>query len=256
MTLASHNKSRAKRDMAENNITEPDPYKDEQALWSSYWQTWQSRGIEIDKLLAEWADRETQQLASPGAREEFHELCDHGCNRKVLAAIIALNRYSPRLETVWAMVVAPPEGRQKATRALENAAATLEAIFGSVIAAEDEKSKTAFANLGRISPSRMISELRLYIRLIQLAELLAVDTEAHSLDEVCKYVLSSYVERSTGRPHDRNVSGLIAEIATSSAYNEVAHRMWRNRHYERLDKHFSKLIEFLVAMSVVIARPA
>jgi hypothetical protein len=242
--------------MAENDKTEPDPYKEEQALWSAFREVQKFKGIDVDKLLTEWADQQTQQLTSPGAREEFDELCDHGCNPKVLAFTIALVRYSPHLETAWAMLVGPPEGRQKATRDLENAAATLETIFAGAIAAEDEKNKTEFANLGRISPSHMISELRLYSRLINLAGLLALETEAHSLVEVCKYILSAYVERSTGRPHDRNVSGLIAEIAKSSDYNEVAHRMWRNRHYERLDKHFSKLIEFLVAMSTLIARPA
>ena len=58
----------------------------------------------------------------------------------------------------------------------------------------------------------------------------------------------------TGRFHDRSVSGLIGEIVGSPDYNEVAHRMWRARNYERIEKHFSWIPRFLVAMSVVIAR--
>jgi hypothetical protein len=243
--------------MVSVDSSEHDEFAAEQALWSAYRESRRARGIDIDQQLAEWAEQEARKLGSPGAREDFNELCEHGCNQKVLAAIVALIRHSSGLEAMWAMVVGPPEGRQKATKALENAAATLEGIFGSEIGVSaDDKSKTDFANLGRISPAQMIDELRLYSRLINLAGLLAADTEAHSIGEVCKYVLSAYVERSTGRPHDRNISGLIAEIGKSVDYNEVAHRMWRNRNYDRLGKHFSKLIEFLVAMSVVIARPA
>jgi hypothetical protein len=87
---------------------------------------------------------------------------------------------------MWALIGGPPEGRRKAIRALENAAATLEVIFGRTIGvdAEDERTGKEFAQLGRISPRRMIAELRLYSRLINLPELLAVDTEAHSLEEV------------------------------------------------------------------------
>ncbi len=242
--------------MADNDRSEHDGYKEEQALWSAYRESRQSRKIDIDRLFAEWAAQEQQKLALPGAREDFAELCKHGCNPQVLAAIIALIRYSPRLEAIWAVIVGPPESRQQATRSLENAAATLEEVFGTFIAVEDEKDRAKFAKIERIPPSRMVSELRLYGRVINLAALLAVDTEAHSLGEVSKYILSSYANRTTGRFHDRNVSGLIGEIANSPEYNEVAHRMWRNRNYERLEKHFSRITEFLVAMSVVIARPA
>ena len=137
---------------------------------------------------------------------------------------------------------------------LENAAATLENVFRGFMTVEDENDRAEFAKIGRIPPSRMVSELRLYGRLINLAKLLAVDTEAHSLEEVSRYILSSYVNRATGRPHDKNVSGLIAEISNSTDYNEVAYRMWRNRNYERLEKHFSWIVDLLLAM--VIARPA
>lgn len=244
------------RDMAENNIPEPDPYKEEQALWSVYRQTRRSRGIDIDKVLAEWVEQEKQKLNSPGAREDFAELCKDGCHAQALAAIVMLIRNCPRLEGLWTMVVGPPENRQKATRTLESAAATLEEFLGVFISAEGEKDQAEFAKIGRIPPSRMISELRLYGRAIRMAELLAIETEAHSLIEVSKYILSSYVNQMTRSFHDRNVSGLIGETADSTDFNEVAHRMWRYRNYERLEKNFSWMTNLLVAMSIVINRPA
>ena len=242
--------------MTDTEKPEPNGYEVERAFWNTFRESRQATGIRIDQVLAEWASEEAQKLTSPGAREDFDELCADGCSPQVLAAIAAVFRYSPRSQRFWAMLVGPPEDRQKTKRILENAAATLEDIFGAFIAAEDEKDRAQFAKLGRIPLSRLVAELRFHIRFINSAESLAVDTEAHSLGEVSKYILSSYVKRRTGRFHDRNVSGLIGEIIASPDYNEVAHRMWRNRNYERLEKHFSRITEFLVAMSVVIAHPA
>jgi len=250
----AHNESEAGPDMAENDRPEPDGYQDEQVLWNAYRGSRQPRGISIDQLFAEWAGQEAQKLTSPGAREDFAELCKDGCNPQVLTAMIALIRSCPRLESIWATMVGPPENRQKVTRALENAAATLEEVFSGFMAVEDEKDRMEFAKIGRIPPSRMVSELRLYGRVITMAKSLAADTQAHSLEEVSRYLLASYVERATGRPHDKNVSGLIAEINNSPDYTEVAYRMWRNRNYDRLEKHFSWIIDLLLAM--VIANPA
>ena len=56
----------------------------------------------------------------------------------------------------------------------------------------------------------------------------------------------------TGRFHDGNVSGLLAEVFGPVDSNEVAQRMWRSRNYARLEKQFSKLTDFAVATSVVI----
>jgi hypothetical protein len=244
------------RAMPDNDKPQHHEYKDEQAFWNVYRESRRSRGIDVDQLYAEWAAEERQKLASPGAREDFEELCQHGCNPQVLALIVAVLRNSPRLEAMWAIVVGPPENREKAARALENAAAVLEEIFGAFTAVEDEKDRAELDKIGRIPPSRMVSELRLYGRLINRAKTLAKDTESHSLGEVSKFILSSYVERTTGRPHDRNVSGLIGEITNSPDFNEVAYRMWRNRNYDRLGKHFVWITNLLVAMSAVIARPA
>ena len=242
--------------MDENDKSEHDPYKEAQALWDEYRKIRQARGINIDQFFAEWAAEQTQGLPSPGARQDFDELCEHGCHPEVLAAIVAGLRNSPRLEAIWAMMVGPTENRQKTIQTLEKAAAKLEEIFGAFIAVEDEKDREEFAKIGRIPPSRLVSELQLYSRLINMAKSLAVDTESHSLGEVSKFILSNYVERTTGRPHDRCVSCLIGAVVNSSDYTEVAYRMWRNRNYDRLEKHFSWITDLLVAMSVVMARRA
>jgi hypothetical protein len=79
--------SRANCEMDEKDKSEHDPYKEEQALWNAYREIRQARGINIDQVLTEWAAKKAQELPSPGAREDFDELCKHGCNPQVLAAI-------------------------------------------------------------------------------------------------------------------------------------------------------------------------
>jgi hypothetical protein len=93
------------------------------------------------------------------------------------------------------------------------------------------------------------------MKFITFAERFSAYAELASLAEICKYVLASYVKRSTGRFHDRNVSALIGALTQSSDFNEVAQRMWRSRNYNRLDKHFSSIAALLVAMSVAMRQP-
>jgi hypothetical protein len=227
---------------------------DEVAFWKAYRETRRAKGFDIAKFYTDLAEGEKQRLTSPGAREDFTELCEAGCLQLVLAGIVTLLRYSPLLEGFWTEMVGHPENREKATRALENAAQKLEKLFNSVIASENEGKNVEFAKIGRLPVSQVISELRIYIRFINFASSLSADTETRSPVELSKYLLSSYVRVMTGRFHDRSVSGLVGEVSASPEYNEVAHRMWRTRNYVRIDKHFSWMTRFLVAMSIVIAQ--
>ena len=207
-------------------------------------------------MYAELATEQEQKLALPGAREDFAELCKDGCLPLALAALTTLLRYSPRLEQFWTELVGRPDNRDKVARTLENAAQTLENLFGNIIALEKEGKNSEFAKIGRLSVSRLVSELRFHVRFINFASAFSADTETRSPVELSKYLMTSYVRRMTGRFHDRSLSGLIAEVSGPADYNEVAHRMWRNRNYGRLEKHFSRMTRFFVAMSVVIAHTA
>ena len=226
---------------------------DELALWNTYREIRRGKGINVDRIFTELAAEQKSRLRSPGAREDFTELCNDGCLPLALAALVALLRFSPLLEEFWIEMVGRPDNREKATRNLENAVQTLQGLFGNVIALEKEGKNIDFAKLGRLPVSQVISELRFYIKLINFADSFSAETQTRSPEELSKYLLTSYVRRMTGRFHDRSVSGLLAEVTDSAEYNEVAHRMWRSRNYDRLEKHFSWMTKFLVAMSVVIA---
>ena len=229
---------------------------DELSLWNGYREVYRAKGIDIAQLYAVLAREQEQRLPSPGARKDFAELCKDGCLPLALAALTTLLRYSPLLEQFWTELVGHPDNRDKVARSLENAARALENLFGNIIALEKKETNPEFAIIGRLPISLLVSELRFHIKFISFAGTLSADTETHSSVELSKYLLTSYVRQMTGRFHDRSVSGLIGEVVGPQDYSEEAHRMWRNRNYDRIEKHFSGMTRFLVAMSVVIAHTA
>ncbi len=51
--------------------------------WLAYWNDFRearfAKGIDVARLYANWAAELKEGLTSPGAREEFAELCEAGC---------------------------------------------------------------------------------------------------------------------------------------------------------------------------------
>jgi hypothetical protein len=227
-------------------------FKAEIDLWKSIRDLQKSKGMDIEELLLFWASQEAQRLPSPGARQDFVELCNDGCLPAVLAPIITLLRYSPGLEAIWSEMIGSRAKRQKATHALEKAASLLERSFAGLPGEPEKELEAQFSGLGRLLPSRLVAELRFYVRFFNLAASLKADTRAHSLADVAKYLLTSYVKLMTRRFHDRNVSGLVGAISGHKYYSEVDQRMWRARNYKRLDHHFSWITRILFAATVSI----
>ena len=225
----------------------------EVAFWSQYREARRIEGIDIAQFYADLAAAQKQALTSPGAREDFNELCNDGCFQITLAAVVVLLRYSPQLENYWIELVGRPDNREKSARNLELSVHTLEDLFGSIVSAEKAGKNAELVQIGRVPVSRVISELGFYIRFINFAATLQQDKEIRSPVELTKYLLASYVRRMTGRPHHRNVSNLIQEVLALANYDDVAHRMWCNRNYRRIHKHFSWMTRILVVASVVVA---
>jgi hypothetical protein len=209
----------------------------ELSFWNAFCEPRRAKGYDPDLVLKEWAAEQQKSLTSPGPREEFAELCKDGCLPQALALLLAMLRYSPKLETFWVEMVGSPDKRDKTALTLERAAQTLESLFGDFVASENEGDREVLAKIGRLPISKVVSELRFHIRVIHLARYVSTDTGTRSPAELSKYLLSSYVKRMTGHFHDRSVSGLIGAIVGPQEYNDVAQRMWRSRNYPRLEKH-------------------
>jgi len=244
---------------SDQDVPESDALKASQKLWDFMRSLSTSKGIDIQSLLAKLATKQEQQLISPGAREDFNELCEAGCVREVLGGVVFLLQIIPAIERFWTLMVGDPDRRKKLTRTLETAAQELDHFFPALPdevsqAKLQTKIQERFAEVGHIDPTALARELRFHITLLNAAENLASDTETHNVGEFLKYILVSYVNRATGRFRDRNVAGLLAGVGVSSTFEETAHRMWRNRNFDRLDAHFSGLVNKMHDMGVVISR--
>jgi hypothetical protein len=241
-------------------MTQPEKPKiedltEELAFWNTFREIQRTKKWDMVRIFPEWAAELERELHSPGAREDFRELCKAGCSHNGLAALLMLLRHSPSLEGYWAKIVGHPNNRHKATHALEKAAQTLEGLYADALAAGSTE-KEEFTKIGRVPVSQIISELRMHTRLINFGKELGADTGTRSPTQFAKYFLAAYVRRMTGDFRDRGVSGLVAEILDLDGYNEVAQRMWRSRNCARMEKHYSWMVKFFVAMDVVIEHSA
>jgi len=229
----SNNGTSATCIMSDTDKPKIEELTDEMALWNSYREARRLKGIDVEQLFADLTAEQEQALTSPGAREDFTDLCRDGCFQIILAALVVLLRNSPQLESYWAELAGRPENREKSARNLEQAVKTLENLFGNVIASEKAGKNEELVKIGRLPVSQVISELRLHIRFINFAATLRADMEVRSPVELSKYLLTSYVRTMTGRFHDNNVSGLVQELLGLADYGEVAHRMLPGCHERR-----------------------
>jgi hypothetical protein len=166
---------------------------------------------------------------------------------------VALFRYRSDLEAFWTLAVGPVKTRDKFQRTLEKAARSIETLFEGRNDVDEQAVK-----IGRIPPTKLVEELRLYGRALNLAGSIAKELKVRSLEQFSLYLLSSYVDGATDTPHDSDVARLIGEINDKRGYSSEAHQRWRGRNMAELHSHISSLFlvtEFLVGVGRVIRRP-
>ncbi len=78
------------------------------------------------------------------------------------------------------------------------------------------------------------------------------DIGVSTADTLAKYIFTAYVFRATTRFRDAEVSALIG-ASLGIDYDEIAHRMWRNRNYRRIDKKLSGIADMLTDLSIASA---
>jgi hypothetical protein len=225
-----------------------------QNVWNAYSKILSKRGLDLRHALKQWAAKQEEQLPSPGARTDFEELCQNGCVPEILAVLLVALRWSPGFEDFWSKVYGNPNDRRRVRRNLEKTAKAIESLFELPISLEDEEMASQFSKMDHIGPKRLTSELKFYAELLELVDKFPRETETRSLADFGKFGLTEYAKQATGRFHDRNVSGLIAEAIGPADYNEVAHRMWRSRNFKRISSHFQELSGILCAIHT-LSRP-
>ncbi len=190
----------------------------------------------------EWAKQRILTLSSPGARDHCYELCKEGCKPNGLAILIGLLRAAPVIENFWSDT---SEVRMSQSQTLEEAALIVKNSFPLLNGSERNDSGSESGH--RATEPQLTLELRFRSRLLVLPESLAEETGAGSLEAVMKYLLIGYVRTATKEWRDRNVSAMLAELIGPVGHSEGSHRVWRNRHFDGLNRGFADLLEILCA---------
>jgi hypothetical protein len=229
----------------------PDPNQALRKLWEVYVGIMQKRGIDLPAVVAAGAESMRGGLIEPGARTDFDQLCERGCFAPVLALLIWFMRFSPNIRELWSEIIGRQEKRQRTIRTFQKAADTIEDIFADLIKADKEITPD-LTTLGFASPAKVAASLRFYCRVLDLSREVARRSKIRSSEEMAKFLLTGYVSKATGKPCDRNVSGIIAEILGPTDHHEVAQRMWRHRNTKRLKENLTWVTDLLYASGVVV----
>lgn len=225
-----------------------------QRFWDHYLRTATERGFDLAEMLDRWVQSQKLRFHNPLTIADFDELCAHGCQPPVLMLLVVFVKNAPQLSILWASYLGQSRVRKSASMSLEAAASTLEEVFAKFIALENDAVRRQMEEFDRVPLTILISELRMYSEFLRLAEILKAGFETRSPVELARFLLTYYVGRATGRPHDRNVSSLLSEIQSLEVYDEVAQRMWRDRNYKRLLKHHQNIGEISCVLGVVVSR--
>lgn len=247
---------------------------DVQALWDKCRLIFGRNGGDLASWLNEWAERKRQSLDKLTAQNSFDKPCRDGCQPLPLAFLMVIIHPLRSIEKKWKKITGTPREREQKIRAIEKAADVLEDLLGSFVnvLAEDygesidtdsvkelrqrvisPPEDVSAAKTKMPEPGITIQALRSYAAILQIFEFSQETTSVASSDMLAKYLISAYVYRATSRPHDEEVSALIGD-GLSFIYDETAHRMWRKRNYERIDKTtLSRIADMLTAVGVVSA---
>jgi hypothetical protein len=221
-------------------------------VWDVCCRIYHEKGLDLNARLNSWAHAQRAGYRIPQITTDFDELCRDGCRPQALAVLLFLISKAPKLEVWWSSFAGQPKTRRSATKTLTAAASTLEAVFARFIVLEDDEVRRKLQEAEMIAPSVLISELRFYATVFAFAEFLRAQLETRSPAQLGRFLLTYYVERATGRPHDRNIATLLTEAQNLESYDEVAQRMWRDRNYNRLSKHHEYLGDLVFSLSCAI----
>lgn len=201
-------------------------------------QIWTNRAswpttLQPESWLAERARIEVEKISSfEGAKGCFQALCNHhGCHPHILGLLLFILRRSPEIEAALAAFTDSGKKREAHARRLDDAAALIERLFSRLPAEANEVAAGVFTKAGTAPPMQQARDLRLTAQFIRLGSVLSRRNLAH----VSIYLLSSYVEKTTGSPRDALVSALIAAVRNTH-YDEDAHKKWRARNMQKISQ--------------------
>lgn len=225
---------------------------DMQSAWDTFRQQAAQNGIRFEEAWAKWAEEQKERLALPGPQADFTELCQAGCVPEILASILAMIRFAPRIDEFWQETLGRTDQRRKAILSLEKAAEALKSYYAE-FAVEANASTTKEVTKPKHGwPMNLLADIQSHNEMWTVFDLIAAKIDVNFI-EFARYLFVAYVKGATGRFRDRNVSALLGEVLGPVDYDEVAQRMWRHRNYKCMAQNLSMFSELLINLSRVIS---
>jgi hypothetical protein len=209
-----------------------------------------TRNIDLFSRLATFAERESSSLET--AKSDYSELCSKGCSPVILSAICWLLRNTSKIQEFISLVFETSRDRQRYAKTLDRAATVLEMFIAPTQAEHGQKDW--FAGIDVSPPAKLAADLKTYVEVLHMPDRIVKHLEARSLPEFLTFLLTAYVMLATGRYRDRNVSAIISELHRVRGYDDVRHRMWRNRNYARLNEQLATPLALLKDFGVALVR--
>jgi hypothetical protein len=243
--------------------------------WQVLCSVYDSRGIDLRKLLNAATKSKPEWLSTRRYRADFEKLHNAGCSEVALLIALWIIRSAPSWSNTWRVVVGGKRDRSQLISALEKAASALEDLQNSfdVVLSRQKKLASPATVPSRASDSQLTSQipdvelspipaphaiigaLKTYSRVLKGFNEVAKRTKINSPEAFGRYLISELVKTATGEYHDKEVSALIGGAVGEARYDEVAHRNWRFRNYKHIQA-VSFPVEFLIGFSLIIALDA
>ena len=200
-----------------------------------------------DGSLTEWAEWRLQRLADFRLGPGLKKLTSAGIRRETIAFGMYFVTISPRLDLCLKDLFGQRRTRMRHAMALERAACILRRMSDALPnLPEMMKALPTFALTARA--------LEMYSLMLVWGEAFCAITGAGSCQKMAKYSLASVVKRVSGKFYDREVSAMTGAALGDFEYDETAHRVWRIRTYDRMEKSFPLAPMALQALNNVLMR--
>jgi hypothetical protein len=200
-----------------------------------------------DGSLAEWTTWRFQRLADFRLGPGLKKLASAGIRRETIAFGMYFVTISPGLDVCLKDLLGERRTRMRDAMALERAAGILRRMSDALPnLPEMLKALPSFALTARA--------LETYSLMLVWGVAISAITGAGSCQEMAKYSLAGVVKRVTGKFHDREVSAMTGAALRDFEYDETAHRVWRIRNYDRLERSFPLVPMCLQALNNVLMR--
>lgn|GEM_PF-6251099 len=203
-------------------------------------------GVKKGGRFSKWIESRFRQLKEFHIETHLKRLGESGLCRETLGISMFLIQLAPAFDHVFKDMLGDKQVRIRNAKSLTAAAAVLESMSKLMPEMSDMV-------LGLPNPASTAKAVRHYSMMLVWGEAIYTFIGAKSVAEVMKFSLAGLVKGKTGKFHDREVSALVGAALYNFDYDETAHRVWRIRSFERLEKSFSLGPKLLCALNDVLS---